>query len=401
MNKPIAKAYDITIIGGGIHGAGIAQAAAAAGYSVLLLEQNEIASGTSSRSSKLIHGGLRYLESGQFSLVKECLEDRSRLLKLAPNLVKLVPFYIPVYKNSQRSATIIRLGLCLYALLGKLDKSVLFTKITAQHWENKDKILDKDLICVFQYWDAQTDDQALTKAVMHSAKSLGADILSSAKFTQAKLENNTCKLNFRYKNQNFPVETRFLVNAAGPWVNQTLQSITPTPEETPIDLVQGAHILVDRNPPQGIYYLESPSDKRAVFSMPWENKTLIGTTETIYEGDPAKTAPTQYEINYLISIYNHYFPTRNINRSHILASFAGLRVLPKEKESFFSRSRDTCLTTFPDDKPILLTIYGGKLTAFASTARKVLAEIEKTLPKRKKIADLNELKLFPPNTDTV
>ena len=178
---------------------------------------------------------------------------------------------------------------------------------------------------------------------MHSAKSLGADILSSAKFTQAKLENNTCKLNFRYKNQNFPVETRFLVNAAGPWVNQTLQSITPTPEETPIDLVQGAHILVDRNPPQGIYYLESPSDKRAVFSMPWENKTLIGTTETIYEGDPAKTAPTQYEINYLISIYNHYFPTRNINRSHILASFAGLRVLPKEKESFFSRSRDTCL----------------------------------------------------------
>ncbi len=401
MNKPATNTYDVAIIGGGIHGAGVAQAAAAAGYSVLLLEQNNIGSGTSSRSSKLIHGGLRYLESGQFSLVKACLEDRSRLLELAPKLVKLVPFYIPVYRNSQRSAIKIRLGLCLYALLGKLSRNVLFSKITTQHWENNDNILAKELKCIFQYWDAQTDDQALTNAVMHSAKTLGADILSAAKFTQAKLKDNSCKLNFCYNNQDFSVKTGFIVNAAGPWVNQTLQSITPTPEKTSIDLVQGTHILLDRDQSQGIYYLESPSDKRAIFSMPWKNKTLVGTTETRYDGDPAKATPTEDEINYLIAAYNHYFPTRSIDKSDILSSFAGLRVLPREEKSVFSRSRDTFLATFPDKKPLLLTIYGGKLTAFASTAKKVLAEVKKTLPKRKIIADVNKLKLYPLNTDTV
>ncbi|NOX43021.1 MAG: FAD-dependent oxidoreductase [Gammaproteobacteria bacterium] len=401
MHKLTSKTYDIAIIGGGIHGAGVAQAAAAAGYSVLLLEQNEIGSGTSSRSSKLIHGGLRYLESAQFSLVKECLKERSNLISLAPNLVKLVPFYIPVYKDSQRTALIIRLGLSLYALLGKLRDNFLFSKISPQGWENTDKISTKELICVFQYWDAQTDDQALTNAVMHSARSLGADIISSAKFTHAKLEKNNCELNLIINNQKLTADSRFLVNASGPWVSQTLQTITPTPPITPIDLVQGTHILVDRNQSQGIYYLESPSDKRAVFSMPWKNKTLIGTTETIYNGDPAKVTPTQAEIDYLISIYNHYFPTRCIDESHILSSFAGLRVLPKDAQSVFSRSRDTFFSTYPNNNPKLLSIYGGKLTTYRSTAQKVLNTIKSTLPKRKIIANPSKLKLFPPNTSTV
>jgi len=393
MTKPISNAYDVTIIGGGIHGAGVAQAAAAAGYSVLLLEQNEIGSATSSQSSKLIHGGLRYLESAQFSLVKECLQDRNQLLKLAPQLVKLVPFYIPVYKNSKRSALTIRAGLCLYALLGKLDYSVLFSKISLQKWDNTDNLSSKDLKCIFKYWDAQTDDKALTNAVVQSAKNLGAYILTAAKFTNAALHHDHCQLNFQYDNNSLTVKTRFLVNASGPWINETLRSITPTPDIMPIDLVQGTHILVDRNQSQSIYYLESSSDKRAIFSMPWKNKTLIGTTEKLYDGDPANTAPTEKEIDYLLSIYNHYFPASNVNRSDIITSFSGLRVLPKENESVFSRSRDICMVTYPQKNPIVLSIYGGKLTAFASTARKALKEMKKTLPVRKAIADVSRLSL--------
>jgi len=395
------KQYDVAIIGGGIHGAGVAQAAAAAGYSALLLEQNDIGSGTSSRSSKLIHGGLRYLESGQFSLVKECLQDRRALIELAPNLVKLVPFYVPVYKNSQRSALKIRLGLSLYALLGLLKKDNLFKIISPKNWNNPDKITTESLLNVFQYWDAQTDDKALTKAVIRSAKNLGAEIHSDAKLINATLEKNQCQINFVTGNQTFTAQARFLVNATGPWVNQTLQSISPKPHITPVDLVQGTHLLVDREQTKRIYYLESPNDQRAVFSMPWKNKTLIGTTETIYNGDPAKVTPTQAEIDYLISIYNHYFPTRCIDESHILSSFAGLRVLPKDAQSVFSRSRDTFFSTYPNNNPKLLSIYGGKLTTYRSTAQKVLNTIKSTLPKRKKIADPSKLKLFPLNTSTV
>ena len=172
----MAESYDLVIIGGGIHGAGIAQAAAARGLSVMVLEQSGIASGTSSRSSKLIHGGLRYLESGQFALVRECLHERTLLLKLAPQLVKLKSFYIPVYRDTTRRPWLLHLGLSLYALLGGLHPAVRFCRVPQSRWRNLDGLDTAQLEAVFQYNDAQTDDAALTRAVMRSAQQLGAQL---------------------------------------------------------------------------------------------------------------------------------------------------------------------------------------------------------------------------------
>lgn len=401
VNKVKKKTYDIAIIGGGIHGAGVAQAAAAAGYSVICLEQNDIGSGTSSRSSKLIHGGLRYLETGQFSLVKECLKDRNSLLELAPNLVKLVPFYIPVYKNSKRSSLTIRAGLMLYALLGKLGTRFMFSRFSVKDWDNPDLLIEKNLVSVFQYWDAQTDDRALTRSVMHSAKNLGAIILNFSQFTSASLENDVCTIKFITDHQELSIESRIIINAAGSWANQVLNKITPQPDITPIELVQGTHILIDRVQTEGIYYMESPTDNRAVFSMPWKNKTLVGTTEKKFEGDPENVTPSDQEVDYLIAIYNNYFPSRKINRQDVIESFAGLRVLLKSERSVFSRSRDTYFATYPVQQPKVLSIYGGKLTAYQTTADKVIKIINQALPKRKKVANPRKIRLQPLNSEFV
>ena len=269
----------------------------------------------------------------------------------------------------------------------------MFSRIQPDKWENPDRILANDLVSVFQYMDAQTDDLALTRAVMHSARSMGADILSSTQVLRVKLDDSQCIITFRFEGQNLTLDSRFLINATGPWVNQTLHTITPEPDSIPIDLVQGTHLVIDRTQVQGAYYLESPTDGRAVFSIPWRNKILIGTTEVIYNGDPAKTQPGQDEINYLISIYNHYFPSRRIDDTNILESFSGLRVLPKKTGTVFSRSRETVLSTFPAKNPRLLSIYGGKLTSYRSTAAKIINRISDALPGREKIADPEKIML--------
>ena len=269
----------------------------------------------------------------------------------------------------------------------------MFSRIQPDKWENPDHILANDLVSVFRYMDAQTDDLVLTRAVMHSARSMGADILSSTQVLKVKLDDSQCAITFRFEGQNLTLDSRFLINATGPWVNQTLHTITPEPDSIPIELVQGTHLVIDRTQVQGAYYLESPTDGRAVFSMPWRNKTLIGTTEVIYNGDPAKTEPGRDEINYLISIYNHYFPSRRIDDTNILESFSGLRVLPKKTGTVFSRSRETVLSTFPAKNPRLLSIYGGKLTSYRSTAAKIINRISDALPGREKIADPEKIML--------
>ena len=172
MTKLLEKdLYDVAVIGGGIHGVGVAQAAAAAGYSVVLFEQKELAYGTSSRSSKLIHGGLRYLESFEISLVHESLRERELLIKLAPDLVRRQSFYIPVYDTTKRAAWMMRAGLTMYSILAGLGKSVRFETIPKSQWGNLDDIKTEGLKKVFRYTDGQTDDRLLTQSVMQSAQS--------------------------------------------------------------------------------------------------------------------------------------------------------------------------------------------------------------------------------------
>lgn len=390
--------YDLVVIGGGIHGAGVAQAAAAGGFSVLVLEQHGLASGTSSRSSKLIHGGLRYLENGQMALVRECLHERELLLKIAPDLIQRQPFYIPIYSNTTRRPAQLRLGLSLYALLGGassiVDKAVRFRRVPRSEWDEMDDLETNDLEAVFEYWDGQTDDAALTRAVMRSAQALGAHLQMPATFTGAQLNEEGCSVSYQHNGQTFTCETTVLVNASGPWVNHVLTHITPAPVQLPIELVQGTHLVVSGTITHGIYYVEAPKDQRAVFVMPWQGNTLVGTTETVYKGDPAAVQPLLHEQAYLLQTLTHYFPAYR-QSPEILSAFAGLRVLPMGEGKAFSRPRETILHVDRQDHPRVLTVYGGKLTAYRLTAERVMQRLVTTLPARTLRADTRTLILSP------
>lgn len=385
------ESYDVIVIGAGIQGVAVAQAASAKGYRVLLLEQYEkTAQGTSSRSSKLIHGGLRYLETGQFSLVYECLTERKYLLHNAPHLVKLVPFYIPVYEDSYRGPWKIALGLSLYSLLS----FTRFERVPRQKWSSLDGIKQQGLKAVFKYYDGQTDDAALTRAVLASAKTMGAEIQFSVNIKSVVVEKNKCAVIYQHNKQQKSVSSTTVVNASGPWVASFLARISPIQYAQPeVELVQGTHIIIKDKGKQGIYYLEAPQDKRAVFVMPWQGRLLIGTTENSYQGDPAEVKPLTAEIDYLLTVYNHYFAT-DLDQEAVLSAFAGLRVLPKTNTKAFSRPRDTLVIASDENNPRLLSLYGGKLTAYRATAERVMAKLSRVLPKATEAVDTRDVTLL-------
>ena len=360
------------MIGGGIQGCGVAQAAAAAGHKVVLLEQSGLASATSSRSSKLIHGGLRYLESAQFSLVAESLYERGLLIKNAPDLVKRVPFYIPIYKHTSRRSWQVFIGLSAYALLGRLKAEACFRKIPQPKWPELDGLSERNLQAVYQYSDAQTDDVALTRAVMYSACEMGAELICPAQFKQASYNNKRYQVGYSHQDSEHELSCRVLINATGPWHNEVQARISPEINVPDFELVQGAHLVLRQTSPRGVYYVESPGDRRAIFVMPWYGQTLVGTTETKYEGDPEKIKPTEHEVDYLRNIVRHYFPYYDTT---IVDQFAGARVLPKSNKSMFNRSRDTLYIT---DKalPGYVGLMGGKLTGYRRTAEKVMHILE-------------------------
>ncbi len=380
--------YDVIVVGAGIHGAGAAQAAAAAGYSVLVLEQyDEPAQGTSSKSSKLIHGGLRYLETAEFHLVHECLKERANLLRNAPHLVKLVPFHIPVYKETTRRPWKIMAGLSIYALFSRK----LFKRVPRAQWNQLDGLKAAGLDAVFNYYDAQTDDARLTRSVLASAQTMGAEVLMGTTLESVRLVDDGCEVCYQRSAENKKVSARVLINAAGPWVNDVLERIDTRPEQMSIELVQGTHIVVPGEVSHP-YYLESPRDRRAVFVTPWKGQILVGTTENDYQGDPAKVSPLNSEVGYLLEIYNHYFE-RDLTQDDIIDAFTGLRVLPGGAGEIFKKSRDTHFVKDRASKPRVITIYGGKLTSYRATSEKLIGKLSKFLPKRKRVADTQRLVL--------
>lgn len=386
------NACDIVVIGGGIHGVGVAQAAAAAGYRVALLEQTALAAGTSSRSSKLIHGGLRYLESGQFALVRESLRERRLLLRNAPELVQLRRFYLPVYRDTTRRPWLIRTGLAAYSVLGGLHRHSWFYSVPRRRWGRLDNLRTEGLQQVFAYRDARTDDAGLTRAVMASAVTLGAGLLCPARFVAARIHAGGVEVDYVANDRSGHIDCSVLVNAAGPWVNEVLARITPSPRALPVALVQGTHVTFDGELTQGVYYVEAPSDRRAVFVMPSREGILVGTTEKTFTGEPGAAQPTTEEVDYLRATYRHYFPA---NDHTARGQFAGLRVLPEATGAVFHRRRETVLHRDHVAGPRLLSVYGGKLTTYRATAEKVMARIRPVLGTRAARADTRTLPLHP------
>lgn len=382
--------FDVVVIGGGIHGVGVAQAAAVAGYHTRLLEQDKLASGTSSRSSKLIHGGLRYLESGQWRLVRESLQERETLLAIAPGLVERKAFYVPLYAESRRKRRQLIAGLSLYRLLARSHGQ--FEQLPASQWDDLDGLRTDGLKAVFRYYDAQTDDVALTEAVARSASEFGADILLGARFIGAERVSTGYEVRFVRQGSVESCLARTLVNATGPWAAQTLSRVLPGPPRLAHDLVQGSHILTPGILSCGIFYAEAPADGRAVFLMPRGEQILTGTTERLYVGDPAQVAPTAGDILYLQEVLAHYFPRAS---TEIQASFAGLRVLPKTQQGFNARAREVVLL---GDSPVprLISLFGGKLTTYRRTAEQVMKRLQGVLPSRARKAETSRLILAPP-----
>ena len=386
--------YDVLVIGGGIHGVGVAQAAAVKGYSVAVIEKSELASGTSSKSSKLIHGGLRYLESAQFGLVMECLQERQTLLEIAPHLVKLQKFFIPVYEHTSRHSVALHVGLSVYGIFTGAHRSARYRKIGKSRWDQLDGLRTDGLKHVFQYWDGQTDDKLLTRAVMASAIDHGAECYAHTNLLSAQRQGDLWEVEVSRESKREFLQAKVLVNAAGPWVNDVLNKVSPAHEKQGVDLVQGAHIILDRKVEKGIYYVEAPQDKRAVFIIPWYDKMMVGTTENVFTGSPDEVTPLDSEKEYLLQTLAHYFPQyESLSVNDIERAFAGLRVLPTGGDSAFSRPRETILKCDDENHPHLLSIYGGKLTAYRAVSQRVIEKLQQTLGDAKHDLDTKHIKL--------
>ncbi|MBI5362681.1 MAG: FAD-dependent oxidoreductase, partial [Planctomycetes bacterium] len=339
-----------------------------------------------------LHGALRYLESGQLTLARVSLAERETLLRIAPELVKLVPFYVPIYRSTTRRPWKLRAGLSMYALLGNLAKDAWFARVPRREWEALDGLALEGLQHVFRYNDGQTDDAALTRAVVRSAKALGAEVLCPARFESAERDGAAWRARVVVGNEERVLRARALVNAGGPWVNRIRGRIAPLPPGFEVDLVAGTHLELEGALERGIYYCEAPRDRRAVFTMPWKGRTLVGTTEERFVGDPRDVAPTNREIEYLVETFHQYFPRRP---AQLLDAWAGLRVLPKGPGTAFDRPRETTLVVDDETRPSTLAIYGGKLTGYRATAEKVVARLTASLPMRERRADTATLRLAP------
>lgn len=392
--------YDLVVIGAGINGAGVAQAAAAAGHRVLLLEKTGVAAGTSSGSSKLIHGGLRYLETFEIGLVRESLQERALLCRLAPDLVQLKDFFIPIYKETRRRPWLLHAGLSLYSVLAGFEKGARYGTVPRREWASLDGLKTDGLTAVFRYHDAQTDDRLLSMAVVNSARTLGADFLCPAAFVGAVVTDEGAEVTYTTGDTEHTVQARVLVNAAGHWANEVLARIEPAVPILPIDRVQGAHIVVDGQLDKGFYYVESPRDGRAVFVMPWYDQVLVGTTETRFHGSPDEVRALPTEVRYLCKVLGHYFPAyRGVSPADVRKTYVGVRVLPAGEGHVFARSRDVVMHAdrlAADGPPRVFTLYGGKLTTYRRIAEQAMERLAPALPVRKAAADTARLPLQRP-----
>ena len=384
--------YEVAVVGGGILGVGAAQACAAAGYRCVIVEQTDWAAGTSSRSSKLIHGGLRYLESGQLSLVRESLRERAILLRIAPALVKPLAFLIPVYGATRRRPWELASGLSLYALLAGWTRLARFRTFSPRRLPlalRGTGLKTDGLQTVFRYWDAQTDDVQLTRAVLHSAQALGVDARCPAQMIAAERVGDGYRLTLDEGGVVRELRCEYLVNAGGPWVNEVLARIAPEAAHRPIDRVLGSHLIIEPALHDEAFYLESPIDQRAVFVLPWKGKTLLGTTERPFEGDPGLASVSEGDREYLLTTLRHYFPELSPT---IVDEFAGVRVLPHGDGRTFTRPRD-CVFHIDPRHPNLLSLYGGKLTGYRHTGQDVVAKVLQALGPREVKADTATLRI--------
>ena len=359
--------FDVIVIGAGINGAGIARDAAMRGLKVLLIDKSDTGSGTSSASTRLIHGGLRYLEHFEFGLVRESLRERETLLHIAPHLVRPLPITIPIYKQSRRGPVTIRAGMIVYDLLS-FAKSLPRHRMLSRRetLEQLPGLNPEGLLGSSLYFDAQVEfAERLVLENVLAAVERGAEVYTYAPVT--KLTGSGIEFVSEGKKQ--VARASVLVNASGPWVDYLLDEASI---ESPklIGGTKGSHIVVApfAGSPGNAIYLEAESDKRPFFIIPWNGNYLIGTTDVRFEYNPDKVCSEFWEIDYLLAETNRAFPGARLMRDDVLYTYSGVRPLPvtgeKDEESITRRH-------FIREHPRLsnlLSIVGGKLTTYRSLA---------------------------------
>ena len=369
--------YDLLVIGGGINGAGIAADAAGRGLKVLLCEKSDLAAATSWASTKLIHGGLRYLENYEFALVRKALKEREILAWAAPHLIKPMAIQIPQLPHS-RNPFLIRAGLFLYDNLArrKLFKPSKGIRIPP------DSPLNSAIRKGFQYWDGFADDTRLVICNALQAQQHGADIRTRCECIDLQANATGWQAilrNTRNKHQT-SVRCRAVINAAGPWVNAVLGRSHQKQQALPMRLVKGSHIVVPRMYSGDQAYLLQHHDGRVIFVIPYLNKfTLIGTTEQEFTGDLDQVKISNQEISYLISMANLYF-RNTLLHSDVVHTFSGVRPLIDEAgETASTVSRDYQLELKVAPQPSL-TIYGGKITTYRVLAEEAVDLLANSFP---------------------
>jgi glycerol-3-phosphate dehydrogenase len=387
--NPIAiedQTYDLLIIGGGINGAGIARDAAMRGLKVLLLDKGDIASGTTSWSTRLIHGGLRYLEHGEFGHVRESLREREHLLTIAPHLVKPLPLLIPIYDGNRRGKIAIRAGMIAYDLLS-FDKSLSrYRMLTPEEATDYAPGLDRTgLRGAAIYYDAQIEyAERLVVENALSAAEHGARILTYARVDEFIVEDNSVR-GVRFidvlSGSSHIARAAFTINVSGPWVDEVL-SRAGAGVERQIGGTKGSHIIVERFPgaPKGAMYVEAGEDGRPFFIIPWNNLYLIGTTDSAYDGDLDCVRASEEEIAYLLGETTRVIPSSQLDRNSVLYTYSGVRPLP-----YVAKGEPASITRrhFVRDHAAvfsgLVSIVGGKLTTYRSLAEQAVDLIFKKL----------------------
>ena len=366
FNKQI---YDIFIIGGGINGAGIARDAAGRGLKVFLAEKNKVGSATSSWSSKLIHGGLRYLENYEFKLVKESLKEREVITSIAPNITKPLPFIIP-HSKKLRSKLLIRLGLFLYDNLGGKTKIPKSSKINFN--KKYSNILKSHFKVGFQYYDVQVDDKKLVEMNIEDAKKMGAQIVENQKVINANRSNEGWEI---LLDNDEIVNSKILINAAGPWINEIVNNVIKANKNKSIRLVKGSHIIIKKLYDQEVAFTLQNDDNRIVFVIPYKNDySLIGTTE-VDVNSPDNPKITNEEKIYLINTINNHF-IKQISEEDIVYTYSGIRPLIEDFKDASKVTRDYVFDlNLENINSPLLNIYGGKLTTYRKLSENVIEEL--------------------------
>jgi len=371
--------FDLAVIGGGINGTGIARDAAGRGLRVVLIEQSDLASGTSSASSKLIHGGLRYLEHGEFRLVHEALREREVLLRAAPHLIRPIRFVLPI-NETRRSATLLRLGLLVYDWIG-WRKILPGTREVDLVTDAAGLPLKARFHHAFEYSDCFADDARLVVLNAVDAAERGAVIRTRTRCVRAE-RGDVWRLVLIARGQRDVVSARILINATGAWNEIFAETVLRQQPARRLRLDKGSHIVVRRLYEHDRAYILQATDGRVVFAIPFEGEfTLIGTTDQTFTGDPSMALPTGQEIDYLCQVVNEYFRTQ-LGAADVVWAFAGVRSLYDDgarKAQDVGRDYELILDERSCEAP-LLTVYGGKITTYRRLAEQVLARLRHFFP---------------------